>query len=90
MQPIGVFHQAQPCFLEQVLGDIAASGQAGEEREETAVELGVDEVERVGIAGAKTRDVLELSVPVHADLTRNDSRRDRCHVWRFHAFLRRR
>jgi hypothetical protein len=64
MQPIGVFHQALPCVLEQVFGDIAASGQAREECEETAVELRVNEVERFGVAGAKTRDALELMRPL--------------------------
>lgn len=76
MQPIGVLHQAKPCFFEQVFGDIAASGQAREEREEAAVELRVHEVERVRIASAKASDEREFGFPVHSDLTQTESYRD--------------
>jgi hypothetical protein len=59
-------HQAQPGFFEQVLGDVAPTGQPRQEVEQAHVERIVDDVECRGIAGAQAGDQRELGIPVHA------------------------
>jgi hypothetical protein len=56
-----VFHEPQPGFLEQVLGDVAAAGQPHQERQQTCVERRVDLVERVGVSLSKPLDQHQLA-----------------------------
>jgi hypothetical protein len=65
-QPLGVLHEPQPGFLEQVFGDIAAARQPNEERQQTRVERGVDMVESVGVPLTKPLDQRELGLPLHS------------------------
>ena len=69
-QPVGVLHEAQPGFLEQVFGDVPATRQPQQESEDRPVEGQVDGIEGVGIALTEAVDQLEFSVPVHGVIKR--------------------
>ena len=62
----GAIDEAQPRFVEQIFGDVAAARQPGEEVEQAPVELGMDGVERAGIAGTDPPHEIELELPLHA------------------------
>ena len=73
----GAIDEAQPRFVEQIFRDVAAARQPREEVEQAPVELGVNGVERAGIAGTDPRHELELKLP---SLPRRSLWRRRVHV----------
>ena len=60
-----VFHEPQPRFLKQILGNVPTSRQPHQKGEKTRVERRVHVVEGVGVALAKPRDQCEFGFPVH-------------------------
>ena len=65
MQPVGVLHQPQPRFLEQVFSDLTAPRQPHQKREQTEIEGVVDGVERRLVTVAKPIEQCELGLPFH-------------------------
>ena len=63
LEPVRAIDEAQPRFVEQIFRDIAAARQARKEVEQARVELGVDGVERIGIAGTDAPHEIELNLP---------------------------
>ena len=60
-----MLHEAQPGLFEQILGNIAVSGQPRQKTEQPSVQRGVDLVERGGVANAQPRDQIELRPAIH-------------------------
>ena len=77
-----MLHEAQPCLLEKVLGDVTTPGQTSQKREQAAIELGVYDVECVCLAGAETSDERELGFAVHGDLLYRSHVEGFSPVWR--------
>jgi len=59
------FDQAQPGFLGQVLGHLAAARQPREKREDPRAVGLVEGVERGGVAVAEAADERQLNIPLH-------------------------
>jgi len=87
IEPARMRHEAQPGFLEQIFGNIPAPGEARQEPEQPAVELGMHDIEGGGIAVANPSYKRELTLPVHVRRTLDEAMRDNGHGERSHAFL---
>src|SRR5262249_25484650 len=61
-----VFHEPQPGFLEQVLGNVSTSRQPHEKGEQTRVERRVHVVKGVRVALAKPRDQGQFGFTLHS------------------------
>lgn len=79
-------HEAQPGFLDEVLGALATPGQAGEEGEEPRVERAIHNVECRAVSGAEPQDQCEFGLAVHAAITRTDAICDGRHASAVRAF----
>jgi hypothetical protein len=62
---VRVLDDAKPGFFEQVLRNVAAPGQAGQEVEQPRVERVIDVVEGLGIARSQAYDNRGLGRGVH-------------------------
>jgi hypothetical protein len=57
--------EPQPCFFQQVLGDVRPLREPGEEVVQPVIECAVHQIESVRIAASQARYDLEFEITIH-------------------------